>query len=97
MRVPVGNEVKFRVTFKNAAGVVADPTAVTFKIKPPTGALVTKVYGVDVDLVKEAVGIYSITYLLSEALTWRARFEGTGSVRATSADIAVEVDPTVVA
>lgn len=94
MRIPVSTEVKFRVTFRNADGTVADPTAVTFRIKDPAGTETLLTYGVDVAFVKEATGKYSVLRTLGSVGDYKARFKGTGAVNAATRDMIVAAEPT---
>lgn len=80
----LGAEPRLRVTFLDVDGFEADPTAVTFEIIEPDGDMAAYVYGVDVELVKEAVGKYYVDFLTLIAGTHCYRFQGTGDVRAVA-------------
>jgi hypothetical protein len=92
MPYPVGTEIRFSVVFKNADGVEADPTAVTFRIKQNSETLFT--YGTDAALVRTAPGRYAILYAPAAAGSWVARWKGTGAVNAASSDVRIVVDAT---
>jgi hypothetical protein len=47
----IGQSARISVEVRDFGGVVADPGAIRLKIKPPSGALQTLVYGIDVALV----------------------------------------------
>lgn len=92
MRVPIGTDVRFKVTFRDPTGTLVDPTTVSFRIKPPGMPTVVLVY--PTDITRESLGVFVVVYTLNIANTWRARFEGTGALDAASPDIIVLVDPT---
>lgn len=76
----VGDKIRLTHTFTNLAGVVTDPTAVTFKMKKPDGTTTTYVYGTDAELVKSATGIYYVDWTFTMADSHKYRFAGTGTV-----------------
>ena len=55
-----GDQCRLITTFKNALGVETDPTGVSFTIKSPDGAVMTYVYGTDVELGKTSTGVYYV-------------------------------------
>lgn len=75
-----GDAVRCTVTFRDLAGVVADPTAVVAKYRNGSGAVTTKTYGVDAEVVKSSTGVYYIDITPDAAGTWHYRFSGTGAV-----------------
>lgn len=79
----VGDKIRLTETFTNLAGVVTDPTAVTFKMKLPNGTATTYVYGTDAQLVKLGTGIYYVDWTFTMADSHRYRFAGTGTVVAS--------------
>lgn len=74
----VGGEATLTAKFYNKAGALADPTAVTVQIKPPSGATVT--YTTASGIVKDSVGVYHYDLALTKAGSWGYRFIGTGDV-----------------
>ncbi len=58
-------------------GVLVDPTALTFEYEQPDKTIVTYNYNVGTNIVKTAVGIYTITVALTQAGTWRYRWQST--------------------
>lgn len=80
--VDIGDVTRCAVTFTNAAGVATDPTTVTFRAQPPSGAAITYVYGTDNQLVKDSTGVYHVDLPMTQAYTWHVRFVGTGAVAA---------------
>lgn len=57
--VSQGAVVRIQGTFRNAAGALADPTAVTFYVQSEAGDIDdTLIYGVSPNIVKSATGIY---------------------------------------
>jgi hypothetical protein len=67
--------------FAIVAGVktLADPDDVFFDIMDPDGNVVTFHYGVDAEVVKDAVGIYHILVPVDEDGWWRVRARATGT------------------
>ena len=83
MAYDVGDKIRITATFTNLAGTATDPTAVTFKIKLPSGTTTTYIYGTDAELVKSATGIYYVDWTFSLADSHRYMFSGTGTVTAS--------------
>jgi hypothetical protein len=79
-----GDLVRCRGTFRDpeTGDALVDPSTVTFKVKDPSDTLIEYVYGVDAQLVKEAVGRYRVDVDASAAGTWVYRFESTGTYQA---------------
>lgn len=84
MPYDIGDVVRCDVEFRDpaAANALVSPTAVVFKVKDPDGTITQKVYGTDVDVVRDATGKFHATVAPTKAGTWRYRFEGTGLVQA---------------
>jgi hypothetical protein len=64
--------------FTDAAGALADPTAVTLTVRAPDGTLSTP------SVSKAATGRYSATVSPSQSGTWVYRWVGTGAVTAAA-------------
>lgn len=77
----VGDESTLAATFKDAAGTPTDPTAVTLKIKPPSGSVATHVYGSS-SVVRDSAGAYHFVLALTATGTWHYRWVGTGTLAA---------------
>jgi hypothetical protein len=75
----IGEQVRIRAECK-VATVFTDPTTLTFKYKPPTGAIVSKVYGVDTEVVRDSTGNFHIDLTLSQEGSYSMRWEATGAV-----------------
>jgi hypothetical protein len=72
--VILGDTVKVILTFE-VDGVLTDPTTVTLRVKPPTGA--TSAYtGADLDHVSD--GAFAKRIVLDAVGDWWLRGEGTG-------------------
>lgn len=79
------DEVRLSAEFRNNSGVLADPSSVTFKIKLPDGTITSYVYGVDVSVVKDSVGLFHMDFNVSDDTgIFFYRVEGGGSLRAAS-------------
>jgi hypothetical protein len=57
----------------------ADPTTVTFLMRPLGGTVTTYVYGVNAQVVKDAVGKYHVDAIINASGAWLYRFEGGGT------------------
>lgn len=82
----VGTAVKCQMTFYSdeAQTTPADPTGVTFTIRPPDAGATTYTYGTDAELVKSGTGVYYVIWGTASAADgvgeYFYRFAGTGSV-----------------
>ena len=70
-----GQVAQISVSVFDSAGVAADPGALRLKVKPPTGAVTTYIYGTDVIVVKDSTGCYHADILLTAAGQWAYRWE----------------------
>ena len=81
-----GDAVRLSTIFTDAAGVVADPTTVTLRVRPPGVAETVYVYLTDAELIKDSTGNYHLDYVVPATTTAEATFhyqwEGTGAVQA---------------
>lgn len=75
-----GDAVRCSVEFRNLDGTLADPSTVVAKYRNGTGAVTTKTYGSDAEVVRDATGLYHIDISPDAAGTWYYRFAGTGTV-----------------
>lgn len=82
--------------FRNEAGVLVDPTAVSFIYKIGNASATTRTYG-DGYLLKEGVGIYYID-LDTTGLpgTWHYRYYSTGTYQTTHPAQTINVEQGVV-
>jgi len=74
-----GEIARLSLAITNEAGAAADPGALSLKVKPPTGAVQTFVYGVDVAVVRDSVGAYHVDLPLPANGSWAYRWELTGA------------------
>lgn len=61
-----------------STGVAIDPDAVSITIKAPDGTVTSYVYGTDIEVVRDGVGLYHMDVDANQAGTWFYRFESTG-------------------
>ena len=104
MAYPIGTQVRYRAKFKNADGVLTDPTTISFRIRcvarDNVVAEITKVYALhayvidDEEIVRDDVGTYTVRHTLTWAGVWVARWEGIGALVAASQDVVVVADRT---
>jgi len=77
-----GDVARVTVTF-TLAGVDTDPTAVTLKVKDPSGNIASYTWALGT-VTRSAAGIFYKDISLDEAGEWFYRFEGTGAVESAS-------------
>ena len=83
----IGALIRLSATFTDAAGALADPGTVTFKIRAGVaGTVTTYQYGIDVALVRDGSGLYHVDYpAVSDGLI-SYRFAGGGANTAAAED-----------
>lgn len=75
----VGDLVRVTGTFTDSADLPADPTALSFAFKDPSGSVTTYVFPTDAQLVKDSVGIYHVDVDVVEPGDWHYRWISTGA------------------
>lgn len=83
----IGDAVRCTTSFRNDAGQLFDPTTVKFSYKRPDETVITKIFGTDAEIVKDAVGKYRIDVAATAAGEWFYRWfsEGNGQAAAERA------------
>ena len=81
----IGDKVRMAAAF-TSGGVAFDPTAVVFKLKLPSGTIVTYTYGTDAELVKDSTGNYHVDYKVTIKGAYHYYFDGTGAIEAAEED-----------
>lgn len=79
-----GATARITARFEDENHVLADPTTITAEFSNPAGVKTTWVFGADVELVRESVGVYHYDIDLNLPRVWHYRIEGTGTVKAVS-------------
>lgn len=87
----LGDRVRCTGTIEQTDGTNIDPTTVKAWYRNPAGTVTTLTYGVDVALVKSAVGVYYFDLDADTAGNWYYGFYSTGTGKAASADTLLEV------
>lgn len=77
-----GDLARCSAAFRNDAGALIDPTAVTFVFTTPAGVTTTYTYGVDSQLVKDSTGNYHVDLSASARGLWLYRWVSTGTGQA---------------
>jgi uncharacterized protein YfaS (alpha-2-macroglobulin family) len=77
---PLGQVVRISTLVKNQADALADPSQLTLTITKPDGSTITKVFGVDNDLIKDAVGTYHLDLTTDQRGGWSYRWHSTGAL-----------------
>ncbi len=93
----VGQILRVTVEFRDNAGDLADPTTLIFSHRVDQEDIETLTYGVDVELVKDSLGVYYTDLELVTAGTYAYRFLGGGAIEnsvedafVVSASLAIE-------
>lgn len=90
----IDTSVQLSGLFENVAlGVPADPTTVTLYVQDPTGA--TAVIGTPA-ITRSDVGSYSYTFTPAVSGIWVYKWQGVGTVVATTPDAMFIVNPSFV-
>jgi hypothetical protein len=77
----LGSNVRVTATF-GPTGSPANPSAVFFKFKDPSGNVTTYTYGVDLQIVNPSAGVFYVDVDADEAGTFKWRFYSTGTGKA---------------
>lgn len=70
----VTTQVRLTGTFRDLAGVLANPTAVVCTVEAPDGTTSTP------SVTNSGTGIYYADVTLSQAGTWKVEWQGTGAL-----------------
>lgn len=81
-RIDIGDVMRLKVIFKDLAGAVVDPTAVTVQIKLPTDVVLEYTYLIGAEVIKDSTGTYHMDYLITMDGMHYYKWTGTGAVYA---------------
>lgn len=81
---PKGAVVRLEAAFTDDDGIAVDPSTVRVRYKPPSSAEVALTYNVNLELVRDGVGMYHADIASTEAGVWNYRWEGTGVAQAVA-------------
>lgn len=70
--------VETQATFNNTRDELTDPATVSVTWKAPSGALTTWTYGVDVQLERLSLGVFTAQKILNEEGLWKVKWHGVG-------------------
>lgn len=73
------NLIRLTALFKNAIGAPVDPTGITLRLLPPGGVLQTYVYGTDIQVIRESIGLYSFEFEPAVSGEFEYQWRGTGA------------------
>lgn len=79
-RCDIGDLRYITIAFVDEAGVAADPTTVTFRLRTPDGTETSYVYGTDPEVERTAVGAYRFALTPSVSGPHHYRWVGAGAV-----------------
>jgi uncharacterized protein YfaS (alpha-2-macroglobulin family) len=81
----MGDLVRMSAKFTaTSTGLPVDPSTVTVKVRNPSGAVVTYVFGTDSALVHDGLGQFHVDVPVTAQGVWYYRFESTGSGQAAN-------------
>jgi len=73
----VGQDATVKATIRNPDGTAANPTSVTFRVKPPVGTAAVYTLGLSGNISEEEPGLtYNCTFDLNLPGPWYIRAEG---------------------
>jgi hypothetical protein len=94
-----GNLIRVTCAFANAAGAAADPTTITLKYRPGSGAAVTTVVYPSAPIVRDSTGNYhadlDTTSSAPGISPWSYEWAGTGAVQALNTSVFNVQEPIV--
>ena len=73
--IVIGAVARIDGTFKNYAGVLADPSALRLRVRSPSAVVTTYLFGTAAEVIKDAVGKYHANIVMTEAGNWTYRWE----------------------
>jgi hypothetical protein len=76
----VGTKVTMTGTFRDVSGALVDPTTVTAMVNLPDGSVVD----ISSTLINVSVGVYTVTYVPTQAGGHDYRIQGTGNCQVAS-------------
>jgi len=86
--------VRLRMTLRDLAGDIADPTQLVFSIKEPSGDITTYIWGIDDEVVRDSEGIFYVDWDASEVGTHYYKWQANGAVQlGKSAAFSVKESP----
>lgn len=80
----IGDVVALTAEFTDAAGAYVDPTTVTFYVRPPGGAEISKAYPADGEVVRTGQGRFRFLHEPALGGTFKYRSKGAGAVKAAA-------------
>jgi hypothetical protein len=74
-KIYIGTDLCLPATFKDGCGDLIDPDSVIFRTKSPRGVQASYTYGVNTQVTRDSVGVYSVEINPGEAGRWFYRWE----------------------
>jgi len=93
---PIGSRIKIQMTFRDETDTLADPSRVTIQWKTPEGILKSATYAA-AEITRDSVGVYYMWITLDQSPIYWFRVTGSGTIRTTTGDFQVRVDPSMFA
>lgn len=76
----VGDKIRISFSFVNSAGAAADPTSVVLKIKNGNTVVKDWTFGVDPEVINDAVGLYRADFVIGFKGYYSYNVTGSGIV-----------------
>ena len=86
-----GSRLELVATFEDSAGVLTNPTGVTYSIRNPDGTVDTAVWPAGT-VVNSSPGVFVLQYDVDDPGTYKVHVQGTGTIKAPVEDM-VDVMP----
>ena len=75
----VGDVVRSRGVFRNTSNrALVDPTDVYVQVEKPDGSITSYHYGIDLNVLRESIGSYTVDVPADQSGNWFVRFYSTG-------------------
>ncbi len=87
----IGDQRRSIGAFTSAPNVPADPSAVSYFVKRPGGAVTEFAYGTDEEVVKDSTGVYHVDVTIDVAGGWSERWEGAGGAATAAGETRFQV------
>ena len=93
LSVAKGQGVTLNASFVDANGDAFDPVSVVFHYREPSGLEGSLSYPTDPEVVKVAIGEYSVGFVMGVVGRWTFKTRSEGTPAAASADAVVRCEP----
>jgi hypothetical protein len=71
----VGQTARLTANIADSDGQAIDPAALRLKVQPPAGAMIAYIWGVDAEVIRDALGRFHADIVLDASGHWHWRWE----------------------